>query len=125
MTKIYENYKCDICGNIVQMLHVGQGQLVCCNKEMKLLSENTVDAATEKHVPVIEEIDNGIKVKVGSVAHPMEDSHYIEWIEVINGSYIQRKHLKPGDKPEADFYVKYSDKLVAREYCNMHGHWKS
>jgi superoxide reductase len=125
MTKIYENYKCDICGNIVQMLHGGQGQLVCCNKEMKLLSENTVDAATEKHVPVIEEIDNGIKVKVGSVAHPMEDSHYIEWIEVINGSYIQRKHLKPGDKPEADFYVKYSDKLVAREYCNMHGHWKS
>lgn len=125
MTKLYENYKCEVCGNIVQMLHASMGQLVCCDKPMVLLTENTVDAAKEKHVPVIEQTDSGIKVKVGSVPHPMEDKHYIEWIEVINGSYIQRKHLKPGDKPEAGFYVKYSDKLVAREYCNLHGHWKS
>lgn len=125
MTKVYEVYKCNMCGNIVEMLEGGPGELVCCDEKMVLLNENTVDAAKEKHVPVIESTESGIKVKVGSVPHPMEEKHSIRWIEVINGDYIQRKHLKPGDKPEAEFYVPFSDKLVAREYCNLHGHWKS
>ncbi len=92
---------------------------------MNLLNENSVDAATEKHVPVIEKTADGIRVIVGSTAHPMEDDHYIEWIEVINGDYINRKYLEPGDKPEAEFYIQYSDSLIAREYCNKHGHWKN
>ena len=118
-------YKCNICGNIVQFLHPSQGKLVCCGKEMVFLKENDTDAATEKHVPVIESIPEGSRVKVGSVAHPMEADHYIEWIEVLNGDYVNRKYLKPGDKPEAEFYVKNSEKLVVREYCNKHGHWKN
>lgn len=125
MTQLNEVYKCDVCGNIVEVTHAGAGELVCCGQPMKLLNENTTDAATEKHVPIIEKTADGIIVKVGEVPHPMEDKHYIEWIEIINGDYINRKHLKPGDKPEAEFYIQYSDKLVAREYCNLHGHWKS
>ncbi len=125
MTKILEIYKCEICGNIVEMVHGGVGDLVCCNEEMKHMKEQTEDAANEKHVPIIEKTDSGIKVVVGSKPHPMEEKHHIEWIEVINGDYVQRKRLHPGDKPEAEFYVSYSDKLVAREYCNVHGLWKN
>ncbi len=117
-------YKCNLCGNIVQYLHPAGGELTCCGEAMQYLKENDTDAATEKHVPVIEAISEGVKVTVGSVAHPMEDDHYIEWIEIVNGDYVNRKYLKPGDKPEAEFYVKMSDKLVVREYCNKHGHWK-
>ena len=125
MTKKMDVYKCALCGNIVEMLHQGSGALVCCGEDMKKMEEQTADFSTEKHVPVIEKTDNGIKITVGSTLHPMEDKHYIEWIEVINGDYIQRKYLKPGDKPEAEFYVPFNDKLIAREFCNVHGLWKT
>lgn len=117
-------YKCSVCGNIVEVLHAGGGKLVCCGKPMELLVEKTADAATEKHVPVIEKTDSGILVKVGSVPHPMADNHYIEWIELIADGISYRKFLKPGDKPEALFDVK-GDDLQAREYCSVHGLWKS
>jgi superoxide reductase len=91
---------------------------------MVLLVENTVDAATEKHVPVIEKTATGVTVKVGSVAHPMEEKHYIQWIEIIADNKVYRQELKPGDKPEATFGIT-ADKVVAREYCNLHGHWKA
>ncbi len=117
-------YKCEKCGNIVMVLHGGKGELVCCGEPMLLLKEGSVDAALEKHVPVIEKIDGGYKVKVGSVAHPMEEKHYIEWIELIAGdsSYIQ--FLNPGEPPEAVFKVD-ADTVTAREYCNIHGLWKA
>lgn len=118
-------YKCELCGNIVEVLNAGGGELVCCGKPMSLLEEKTADSATEKHVPVIEGTDDGVRVVVGSVPHPMEDAHFIQWIEVINGDWVNRKFLKPGEKPEAEFFVKKSDSLVAREYCNVHGHWKT
>src|SRR5210317_1358114 len=124
MAKKTEVYKCDICGNIVELLHAGQGTLVCCGQNMTLQAENTVDAAQEKHVPVIEKIDGGYKVTVGSVAHPMEDKHYIEWIELIAGDKAYRQFLNPGDAPEAVFMIDASQ-VTAREYCNLHGHWKS
>jgi len=124
MAKKLEVYKCDICGNIVELLHAGDGTLVCCGQDMTLQAENTVDAAQEKHVPVIEKIDGGYKVSVGSVAHPMEDKHYIEWIELIAGDKAYRQFLNPGDTPEAVFKVD-ADQVTAREYCNLHGHWKS
>ncbi len=124
MTKLMEIYKCEICGNIVEMVHGGAGELVCCGQPMKKMTENTVDAAVEKHVPVIEEIAEGIRVKVGAVPHPMMEKHYIEWIEVQNGAWVNRKHLTHEDKPEAEFYVKNNDKLEVRAYCNIHGLWK-
>jgi len=123
MNKRAQVYKCDLCGNIVEMLHASAGELVCCGQKMTNMEEKKADSSTEKHVPVIEEIPEGIRVTVGSTLHPMEEKHYIEWIEVINGDYIQRKYLKPGDKPVAEFYVKYSENLIAREYCNVHGNW--
>jgi superoxide reductase len=115
-------YKCEICGNIVEVLHGGKGQLVCCGQPMKLLTENTVDAAKEKHVPVIEKIEGGWRVKVGAVPHPMEEKHYIEWIALYAEGRVQRKFLKPGDEPQADFLCK-ADKVAAKEYCNLHGLW--
>ena len=124
MAEIKEVYKCDICGNIVQVLHGGAGQLTCCGRAMNLLKENSVDAATEKHVPVVEKINGGFKVSVGSVAHPMEDKHYIEWIEVLADGKVYRKHLKPGEAPVVEFFID-SDSVTAREYCNLHGHWKA
>lgn len=117
-------YKCMVCGNIVELLHVGKGELVCCNQPMELLKENTVDAAREKHVPVVEKTSDGIKVKVGSVPHPMEEKHYIEWIEIIAKDNIYRKFLKPGDNPEAVFPIQVGT-VIAREYCNLHSLWKS
>ncbi len=123
MAERKEVYKCDVCGNIVEVMHGGAGQLVCCGKPMNLLSENSVDAATEKHVPVVEKIDGGFKVSVGSVAHPMEDKHYIEWIEILADGKIYRQYLKPGDAPVAEFQIS-ADSVTAREYCNLHGHWK-
>jgi superoxide reductase len=121
MTKKMEIYKCDICGNIVEMLHEGDGELVCCGAPMKLFQENTVDAAKEKHIPVIEKIVGGFRVKVGSVAHPMEEKHYIEWIEVItDDGRIYRQFLQPGTTPQADFKID-AGKITAREYCNLHG----
>ena len=124
MTEKLQIYKCEICGNIVQMLHAGDGELVCCGQPMKLYKENTVDASKEKHVPVIEKTAGGIKVKVGSVPHPMEAKHYIEWIEVIADGRSYRKFLEPGDAPEATFSIQAS-RITAREYCNLHGLWKA
>lgn len=124
MTERLEVYKCNVCGNIVEVLHAGPGQLVCCGQPMVCMKENTVDAAKEKHVPVIEKIDGGVKVKVGSVAHPMEEKHYIEWIEIIADGKAYRQFLEPGQTPEATFMVTASD-ITAREYCNIHGLWKA
>ena len=115
-------YKCGVCGNTVEVLHVGGGQLVCCNQPMNLLKENTEDASLEKHVPVIERMEKGIKVKVGSATHPMEEKHHIQWIEVIAADKVHRKFLKPGELPEAEFEI--SDKNIkVRELCNVHGLW--
>jgi len=124
MAERLQIYKCELCGNIVEVLHGGAGELVCCGQPMKLLTENTVDAAKEKHVPVIEKIDGGFKVKVGDVPHPMEEKHYIEWIELIadGKSYIQ--FLNPGDTPEATFMIDATS-VTAREFCNLHGLWKA
>jgi len=146
VTKRLEVYKCEICGNTVEMLHGGVGELVCCGEPMKLYEANTTDAAVEKHVPVIEKladavtkslpislishgikgttkVANRLKVTVGSVAHPMVDDHFIEWIELIADGKAYREFLRPGDAPEATFYVE-ADKVTVREYCNVHGLWK-
>jgi superoxide reductase len=117
-------YKCEKCGNIVEVLHEGDGELVCCGQPMKQFKENTVDASREKHVPVIEKADGGFKVKVGSIPHPMEEKHYIEWIEVIADGKAYRQFLKPGDAPEAFFKIDAIN-ITAREYCNLHGLWKN
>jgi superoxide reductase len=124
MPNQYEIYKCIHCGNIVEVLHAGGGDLVYCGEPMKLMKEGTSDGAKEKHVPVIEKTANGYKVTVGSVAHPMEEKHWIEWIELVADGVSYKKFLKPGDAPEAEFCIK-ADKVVAREYCNLHGHWKA
>ena len=124
MAERLEVYKCELCGNIVEVLHGGKGELVCCGQPMKLMKENTVDAAKEKHVPVIEKVPGGYKVKVGAVAHPMEEKHYIEWIELIADGEAYRYFLKPGVKPEATFKIDAA-KVTAREYCNLHGLWKA
>jgi superoxide reductase len=116
-------YKCDICGNIVELLHVGGGELVCCGEPMRLLTENTTDAAVEKHVPVKERTGAGLKVKVGEVPHPMTEEHWIEWVEIIVDGKAYRQFLKPGEAPEALFNVE-AEGVVAREYCNLHGLWK-
>lgn len=124
MTKKLEVYKCEVCGNIVEVLHEGKGELVCCGQPMKLFKENTVDAAKEKHVPVIEKTADGFLVKVGSVAHPMEEKHYIEWIELVADGKAYRAFLKPGDVPQALFCIDATE-VTAREYCNLHGLWKA
>ena len=124
MAKRLEVYKCGVCGNIVEVLHGGKGNLVCCGQPMNLLVENTVDAAKEKHVPVIEKVEGGVKVKVGDVAHPMEEKHWIEWIEIIADGKAYRQFLNPGEAPEAIFNVE-AEQIAAREYCNIHGLWKA
>jgi superoxide reductase len=124
MTERLQVYKCEVCGNIVEVLHEGQGELVCCGEPMKLLVEGAIDAAKEKHVPVIEKIAGGFKVKVGSAPHPMEEKHFIEWIEVIADGMAYRQFLKPGDTPEAIFNIN-AQQVTAREHCNIHGLWKA
>jgi len=124
MTEQKQIYRCNVCGNIVEVLHTGVGQLVCCGQPMELLTEKTTDVGLEKHVPVMEKLNDKIKVKVGSVPHPMEEKHYIEWVEIIADGRVYRKFLKPGDKPEAEFEIT-AKKLEVREYCNIHGLWKS
>ena len=123
MAERLQIYKCELCGNIVEVLHGGAGELVCCGEAMKLYEENVTDAAVEKHVPVSEPAEHGIKVMVGSVAHPMEGEHYIEWIEVVADGKAYREFLKPGDVPEATFCVD-AENVTLREYCNVHGLWK-
>jgi superoxide reductase len=124
MAEKLEVYKCNVCGNIVEVLHGGQGELVCCGQPMVKFVENTVDAAKEKHVPVIEKVEGGVKVKVGEVAHPMEEKHWIEWVEIIADGKTYRQFLNPGETPEATFNVD-ADQITAREYCNLHGLWKA
>jgi len=124
MTERLQVYKCEVCGNIVEVLHEGAGELVCCGEPMKLLVEGSVDASKEKHVPVIEKTAKGIRVKVGSVPHPMEEKHYIEWIELIANGKAYRQFLKPGDAPEATFVID-AQQVTAREHCNLHGLWKA
>ena len=118
-----EIYQCEVCGNIVEVLHGGAGHPVCCNQPMTLQKENTTDAAQEKHVPVIEKIDGGFKVTIGSVAHPMEEKHLIQWIELLADGQAYRRFLNPGDAPEAVFQVD-AESVSAREFCNLHGLWK-
>lgn len=124
MPKLLEVYKCDLCGNIVEVVHAGGGELICCGEAMKLMAENTVDAAKEKHVPVIEIGADCVKVTVGSVLHPMEEKHYIEWIELIADGKAYRQFLKPGEVPTAVFNITATN-ITAREYCNLHGLWSS
>jgi superoxide reductase len=124
MTQKKQIYKCEICGNIIEVLHEGVGELVCCGQPMNQIEENTVDAALEKHVPVIEKTKIGFKVKIGAIPHPMTKEHYIEWIELIADGASYRQFLSPTDKPEAEFCIK-AEKIVAREYCNLHGLWKN
>jgi len=124
MTELNQIYKCNICGNIIEVIHTGVGQLVCCGQPMELLTEKTEDVGLEKHVPIIEKVGDKVKVKVGSVPHPMEQKHYIEWIEIITDGRTYRKFLKPEDKPEAEFEIT-AEEIEAREYCNIHGLWKT
>jgi superoxide reductase len=123
MAKKLQVFKCNVCGNMVEVIHEGPGTLVCCNQPMQAMDENTVDAALEKHVPVIEKTAEGYLVKVGSVEHPMKDDHYIEWIELLADGKAYRQFLNPGEKPEALFKVN-AENVSAREYCNLHGLWK-
>ena len=122
MERLY-TYKCALCGNIVEVMHAGGGPLACCGQPMNLLTENTTEAATEKHIPVVEQTAEGLRVKVGSVAHPMTEDHYIQWIEVITAERVYTKFFKPGEKPEALFKVE-GDVVSTRAYCNLHGMWK-
>jgi superoxide reductase len=124
MTDNLQVYKCEVCGNIVEVVHGGAGELTCCGQTMNLLTENTVDAAKEKHVPVIEKISGGLKVMVGEVAHPMQEKHYIEWIEVIADGKVYRQFLNPGETPESVFMIE-AENITAREFCNLHGLWKT
>jgi len=124
MTQKLQVYKCEVCGNIVEVMHTGKGQLVCCGEPMKLMEEKTEEKGKEKHLPVVEKTDKGIKVKIGSIPHPMEEKHYIEWIEVKANGEVYRKFLSPGSLPEAEFPIKV-EKINVREYCSIHGLWKS
>jgi len=124
VTQRLQVYKCPICGNMVEVLHVGGGELVCCGQPMQLLAENTVDASKEKHVPVIEKTADGWLVKVGAVAHPMEEKHYIEWVELLVDGKAYRQFLNPSEAPEAFFPITGAS-VTAREYCNLHGQWKA
>lgn len=124
MTERLQIYKCEICGNIVEVMHAGKGELVCCGQPMALQVENTVDAAVEKHVPLVEVTGDGVLVKVGEVAHPMTEEHYIEWVQIMAGEHSYRIFLKPGIDPQGRFAVP-REGITAREYCNLHGLWKS
>lgn len=124
MTKLNQVYKCNVCGNIVEVVHEAIGELVCCGKPMELKTENTEDAAEEKHVPIIKKTDEGFKVIVGEVSHPMDEDHYIEWIEIVTPQKVYRRNLKPGIAPTAEFCVK-AESVIVRAYCNLHGLWQS
>lgn len=125
MIELRQVYKCDICGNMIEVVHAAGGSLVCCGKPMTLKKENTTDAANEKHVPVLEEVDGKVVVRIGSVEHPMTPEHHIEWIELHTEDRVYRKYLTVDEKPEAVFNITLDKVLYAREYCNLHGLWKS
>jgi len=122
MAKEMDIYRCELCGNMAEVLHAGGGTMVCCGQAMTLLQANSVDAAKEKHVPVITKGDGGYTVTVGSVAHPMTDAHLIEFIELIAGGVVYRQTLKPNAAPEA-FFSTTAEQVTARAYCNLHGLW--
>ncbi len=124
MAKQLEIYKCNICGNIIEVMHGGAGELVCCGQPMELMEPGTVDASKEKHVPVIEKTEQGYRVRVGSADHPMEEKHYIEWIELIADGKSYHQFLQPGQEPQAEFCVQASQ-ITVREYCNIHGLWSA
>ena len=124
MAQTLEVYKCEKCGNIIEVLHGGAGQLVCCGEPMKLFEAKDSDEGKEKHVPVVEKMDDAVKVTVGSVPHPMEEKHHIAWIEVIADGKAYREFLKPGAAPEATFHIT-AQEMTVREYCNIHGLWKA
>ncbi|HDQ59753.1 MAG TPA: desulfoferrodoxin [Candidatus Woesearchaeota archaeon] len=124
MTELKQIYKCEVCGNIIEVLHTGIGELVCCGKPMVLKKEDDGPADYEKHAPVIEKTEKSVKVKVGATEHPMQKDHYIEWIELIVDGKYARRFLTPADKPEAEFCMT-GEKIKARMYCNIHGLWKS
>ncbi len=123
MTELNQVYKCNICGNIVEMVHIGEGELICCGRVMELRQEKNEEEGMEKHVPTVEMTDDGIIVRVGSVDHPMEAEHYIEWIEVVTEHRTYRKTLEPGQEPMAEFCLEAKN-LTVRAYCNLHGLWK-
>jgi len=123
-TERLQVYKCEKCGNIVEVVHAARGTLSCCNQPMTMLVEGVVDAAKEKHVPVVEKVEGGFKVTVGEVSHPMEADHYIEWVELIADGRSYHHFFNPGDTPEATFLID-ADSVTAREYCNLHGLWKA
>lgn len=125
MTKRHQVYKCNICGNIVEVLHEGAGTLVCCGKDMVLFEEKKEEEGNEKHLPVVKAEGNKVIVEVGSVPHPMEEVHYIEWIEVINGDESKKVFLKPNQEPKAEFLFENIGELRVREYCNLHGLWET
>jgi superoxide reductase len=122
MTKMFEVYKCEVCGNITKVVHNSGGLLVCCGKPMILQQEKTADQGKEKHVPIIEKSEKGIMVRVGSIPHPMEEKHYLEWVEVRDGENVYIRGFKPGEKPETEFCCADTD-VKARAYCNVHGLW--
>ncbi len=124
MAELLQIYKCNVCGNIVEVVHGGKGELVCCGQSMQLMEPGTVDASKEKHVPVIEKTEQGFKVSVGSTPHPMEEKHYIEWIELLADGKSYTAFLQPGQEPVAEFCIQASQ-ITAREYCNIHGLWQA
>jgi superoxide reductase len=124
MAENLQVYKCELCGNIVEVVHGSDGELVCCGQPMTLLEEKTADKTTEKHVPVVEKTADGYKVTVGTTIHPMTEEHYIEWIELVADGKAYRQFLKPGDTPVAEFCISGASSVFAREYCNIHGLWK-
>jgi superoxide reductase len=123
MAEKLQVYKCASCGNIVEVLTAGNGIFACCGKSMVHLAPKSADQGKEKHVPVIEKFNGGVKVKIGSIPHPMEDKHFIEWIEVITDGKVYRQSLKPGQAPEAVFNLT-AENIRAREHCNIHGLWE-
>ena len=125
MAEKLEVYKCNICGNVVMVMNGGKGELVCCGKPMEKLEEQTADSAVEKHVPVVEEVENGVKVKVGSVPHPMSDEHYISWVQLVKENSFCVKFFNPGEEAEHTFPVKKDSIKKVREYCTIHKLWST
>jgi superoxide reductase len=124
MTELNQIYKCSVCGNIIEMVHTGVGELVCCGQPMDQQIEKNEGEGQEKHAPIIERTSDGVIVTIGSKPHPMKSEHYIEWIEVITEHRVYRKHLEPGMDPQAEFFLE-AEHIEARAYCNIHGLWKS
>jgi superoxide reductase len=126
MTKLNQIWKCEVCGNVIELVHFGADSLVCCGQPMVEQEAKGKDQeGNEKHVPVFKKVDGGAFVKVGDVPHPMEEDHYIEWVELVSDKWNGKVFLKPGEKSEATFFYKGGGEVIARTYCNKHGLWKS